>query len=481
MVVVYDTGRQVLDDGAKIRDFCGYWEILKTHQGELSQAGVDLSGLPMDRSAADFEAAYYKEADINLKVIRESGDHLQDAVTGGTEQVGLIGETERLSQYVKGHAADAAWEKYKTNTEQLQANLQKLKDAQEAVKGVDDNLYFGLNKKQDEYTAAITLMIEGTIQNNPTDFANRLTTGAAAISANNTGVEGSDKHLYAWHGSPGVNWPARQVKDDLRTSVIGAFATAIAAFNDANTSMDQFVTDNYTILRQALNIGENGPAVGNPLTPEEQDQVGQWSQYSLEAGGGDCSRWALASALANKYGTREGPNGKEINLPADVQNKLMDGMPLHFPPNRAEIDQITRWQGVQIYDPGTERDGFPGGPGLMTQQLQSLGIDSAVNNATSSSPEAVTELTNQMTADLQAGRQVIVNGSVSPGGGHFLSISRVTFDDNGQPQYWVNDSNRTSAGTRNGGTLPYPCDRATLERFLRNRTAAPPGYSTVPF
>ncbi|MGV0665979.1 hypothetical protein ABQE46_24570, partial [Mycobacteroides chelonae] len=161
--------------------------------------------------------------------------------------------------YVKGHAADAAWEKYKTNTEQLQANLQKLKDAQEAVKGVDDNLYFGLNKKQDEYTAAITLMIEGTIQNNPTDFANRLTTGAAAISANNTGVEGSDKHLYAWHGSPGVNWPARQVKDDLRTSVIGAFATAIAAFNDANTSMDQFVTDNYTILRQALNIGENGP------------------------------------------------------------------------------------------------------------------------------------------------------------------------------------------------------------------------------
>jgi predicted chitinase len=259
VVVVYDTGRQVLDDGAKIRDFCGYWEILKTHQGELSQAGVDLSGLPMDRSAADFEAAYYKEADINLKVIRESGDHLQDAVTGGTQQVGLIGETERLSQYVKGHAADAAWEKYKTNTEQLQANLQKLKDAQEAVKGVDDNLYFGLNKKQDEYTAAITLMIEGTIQNNPTDFANRLTTGAAAISANNTGVEGSDKHLYAWHGSPGVNWPARQVKDDLRTSVIGAFATAIAAFNDANTSMDQFVTDNYTILRQALNIGENGP------------------------------------------------------------------------------------------------------------------------------------------------------------------------------------------------------------------------------
>ncbi len=97
------------------------------------------------------------------------------------------------------------------------------------------------------------------IQNNPADFTSRLSTGAAAISANNTGVEGSEKHLYAWHGSPGVNWPARQVKDDLRTSVISAFATAIAAFNDANTSMDQFVTDNYTILRQALNTGENGP------------------------------------------------------------------------------------------------------------------------------------------------------------------------------------------------------------------------------
>ncbi|TDZ96882.1 glycoside hydrolase family 19 protein [Mycobacteroides salmoniphilum] len=258
-MVVYDSGRQVLDDGAKIRDFCGYWDILKSHQGALSEAGVDLSGLPMDRSAADFEAAYYKEADINLKAIRESGDHLQEAVAGGTQQVGLIGETERLSQYLKGNAADAAWEKYKTNTEQLQGNLQKLKDAQEAVQGVDDNLYFGLNKKQDEYTAAITLMIEGTIQNNPADFTNRLSTGAAAIKADNKGVEGSEKHLYAWHGSPGVNWPARQVKDDLRTSVIGAFATAISAFNDANTSMDQFVTDNYTILRQALNIGENGP------------------------------------------------------------------------------------------------------------------------------------------------------------------------------------------------------------------------------
>ncbi len=98
MVVVYDSGRQVLDDGAKIRDFCGYWDILKTHQGELSQAGVDLSSLPMDRSAADFEAAYYKEADINLKAIRESGDHLQDAVTGGTQQVELIGETETTPQ-----------------------------------------------------------------------------------------------------------------------------------------------------------------------------------------------------------------------------------------------------------------------------------------------------------------------------------------------------------------------------------------------
>ncbi|WP_157901325.1 hypothetical protein [Mycobacteroides franklinii] len=97
--MVYDTGRQVLDDGAKIRDFCGYWEILKSHQGELSQAGVDFSGLPMDRSAADFDSAYYKEADINLKVIRESGDHLQDAVAGGTEHPKQPGRFRQPAQH----------------------------------------------------------------------------------------------------------------------------------------------------------------------------------------------------------------------------------------------------------------------------------------------------------------------------------------------------------------------------------------------
>ncbi|WP_207565794.1 glycoside hydrolase family 19 protein [Mycobacteroides saopaulense] len=275
-MVVYDTGRQVLDDGAKIRDFCGYWEILKRHQGELSLAGVDFSSLPMDQSGDSFDKAYYKEADINLKVIRETGDRLKDAAVGAAEQRALIAETKKLDQSLQGDAADAAQKKYEFTDEQLKANLQKLTNAQEAVQGVDDNLYFGLNKKQDEYTAAITLMIEGIIQNNPTDFENRLSTGAAVIKAGDTGSSGASPQLYAWHGSPGVNWPARQVKDDLQTTVIGAFATAIAAFNDANKSMDEFVTINYATLREALNIGAENtdvPAGFDGITEAELQQI----------------------------------------------------------------------------------------------------------------------------------------------------------------------------------------------------------------
>ncbi|WP_157886135.1 hypothetical protein [Mycobacteroides saopaulense] len=476
----------MLDDGAKIRDFCGYWEILKRHQGELSLAGVDFSSLPMDQSGDSFDKAYYKEADINLKVIRETGDRLKDAAVGAAEQRALIAETKKLDQSLQGDAADAAQKKYEFTDEQLKANLQKLTNAQEAVQGVDDNLYFGLNKKQDEYTAAITLMIEGIIQNNPTDFENRLSTGAAVIKAGDTGSSGASPQLYAWHGSPGVNWPARQVKDDLQTTVIGAFATAIAAFNDANKSMDEFVTINYATLREALNIGaENTSPTGSKLSAEERDQVAQWSQYSVSNGDADCSRWATASALANKYGTRMGPDGqKEIDLPPDLQQRLMGGQPLHFPPTREDINKIITAQNAQ---PGW---GFPGDMTLMSKQLngfgENSGLTSAPNIAQGTSQQEVSLLVDQLTSDLQSGKFAIVNGSVTPStdpnmNGHILSITGTTVGPNGETMYLVNDSNRRSDGVANGGTLRNPSTREELMRFLMNRTAigVPPGYATI--
>lgn len=245
-----------------------------------------------------------------------------------------------------------------------------------------------------------------------------------------------------------------------------------------------------TAIRAAVGdvlVDDQGHETGTPppdqstptgkLTPEQQAQVGQWSQYSLDHGGGDCSRWAIASTLANKFGVREGPNGTEINLPADVQTKMMGGVPLHFPPTKAEIDKIATKQGVTPV-PGVENDGLPGGPDLMTSQLNDFGLKSEYHTA--ASYDQIPGLVDQMTSDLRAGHSAIVNGAPQPGGGHFLSVTGITTGPNGETLYLVNDSNRASDGSLSSGTLPHPCTRQQLTTFLENRASAgPPGYSTV--
>ncbi len=216
---------------------------------------------------------------------------------------------------------------------------------------------------------------------------------------------------------------------------------------------------------------------GSKLTAEQQEEVAKWSQYGVENGGGDCSRWAIASALANKYGVRDGADGKEIALPSDVQNNLMGGKPLHFPPTKSDINQITTKQGVTP-TVGGENDGFPGGPQLMSEQLNNVGLKSEYHTA--SQTGGVPGLVDKLTDDVKSGNVAVVNGSVTPGGGHFVSITGVTTGPNGETMYLVNDSNRVSDGSLNSGTLPYPCTRAQLTTFLNNRVSAgDPGYSTI--
>ncbi|WP_165606010.1 hypothetical protein [Mycolicibacterium mucogenicum] len=238
-----------------------------------------------------------------------------------------------------------------------------------------------------------------------------------------------------------------------------------------------------TAMRAAVGdaqVDDQGHQTGGPppvstqkLTPEEQAQVAQWSQMSApgKSGVGDCSRWATASALANKFGTRQGPDGKEINLPPDVQRNLMGGMPLHFPPNKTEINQIAHTQGVAA---GSETQGFPGGPALMTKQLNDVGLKSTEH---SGAPSA---LVDQMTSDLKAGHMAIVNGAFPTSDGHFISVTGVKTGPNGETLYLVNDSNRAADGTAGAHTLPPLSTRSQLEAFLRERANyGTPGYSTV--
>ena len=212
------------------------------------------------------------------------------------------------------------------------------------------------------------------------------------------------------------------------------------------------------------------------LTDEEKAEMEHWSQFFVtdgsDNGGGDCSRWATASALASKYGTRIGADGqKEIDLPENVQQNLMNGAPLHFPPTKSEINQIAQRQGVAA---GSETEGFPGGPDLMSQQLTEIGVPSESHTG---DPSA---LVDQMTTDLNNGHSAIVNGAFPGSQGHFISVTGTTTGPNGETLYVVNDSNRVSDGSSNNHTVPSPCTRSQLEQFLRDRAQyGPPGYSTV--
>jgi uncharacterized protein YukE len=214
----------------------------------------------------------------------------------------------------------------------------------------------------------------------------------------------------------------------------------------------------------------HGPQpTSSKLTPEQQEQVGQWSQATSEGDGGvgDCSRWAIVSALANEYGVREGPNGPEINLPPDVQDKLMGGIPLHFPPNKTEINRIASRQ----YNATAPSEGFQGGPTEMSNDLTGFGIPSTAHVSRDTDG-----LLQQMRADLQAGRSAIVNGAFPGSSGHFISITGIDSDGN----FLVNDSNRPSGGGMNGNTLPHHATAAEVKAFLDARASyGAPGYSTV--
>lgn len=219
------------------------------------------------------------------------------------------------------------------------------------------------------------------------------------------------------------------------------------------------------------------PPPSSKLTPEQQDQVGQWTQYLPEIstdkdnGLGDCSRWAIVSALANQYGVRDGPNGPEINLPPDVQNRLMGGMPLHFRPTKAEINRIASRQ-YQATDP---REGFQGaGPNEMSGDLTGWGIPSMPHASTDTGG-----LVRDLRADLLAGHSAILNGAFPGSVGHFISVTGIDKDGN----FLVNDSNRLPGGGMNGNTLPRHATAAEIEAFFKarliNSGGAAPGYSTV--
>lgn len=252
--------------------------------------------------------------------------------------------------------------------------------------------------------------------------------------------------------------------------------TGLAKF----TAMDHALAEKLKGFRPDLpeSTGPDQPCdpTKHQLTDAEKAEVARWSQFfatnNSDNGGGDCSRWATASALANQYGVRIGPDGqKEINLPDGVQQNLMGGMPLHFPPTKSEINQIARRQGVA---PGNEPNGFPGGPDLMTQQLNEIGVPSTAHTG---DPAA---LVDQMTNDLSQGNQAIVNGAFPGSSGHFISVTGLTTGPNGETLYLVNDSNRVSDGNPNGHTIPSPCTRSQLQEFLAARAQyGPPGYSTV--
>jgi hypothetical protein len=471
--------------------FREYLDKLNEYRDRLHQCGVDFTSLPgKDKSGKYWEVEYHQEDDINLKAFRDNAQALQTASTQAAAQLELIRQTENLQVYLQGETGTAALHSYLTDSTGLEQDRAHLVARSQDVAQVARNLEATLTNKAQDASNAVNNLVNQALGNNLTDFDTRLRTACEAMEANNQGGSGpfglgTNQHRYIPHGGSGANWSAADVRNDIQNNVISGFGYTFNALDKSNYATEEHLRTNYDTLLKALD-DQGGPpttptsqttAPTTRLTPAEQEQVGQWSQYSLSNGGGDCSRWAVASALAHKYGVREGPNGKEINLPADIQNAMMGGTPLHFPPNQSEINQITRKQGVTPVAPSGENDGLPGGPELMSSQLRQFGLQSEFHTA---SAEQLPALMDQMTSDLRAGRSAIVNGAPQPGGGHFLSVTGITTSPSGETMYIVNDSNRVSDGSANSGTIPYPCTREQLMTFLHNRTSAgPAGYSTV--
>ncbi|MGH3723818.1 MAG: glycoside hydrolase family 19 protein, partial [Mycobacterium sp.] len=140
-------------------------------------------------------------------------------------------------------------------------------------------------------------------------------------------------------------------------SVIGAFATAITAFNDANTSMDQFVTDNYTILRQALNAGENGP------------EDGSFKKVTMEQ----------LKAVFDKGNFASLPPEQQQRI-LDQLNAMMEHAGINTPQRQAaflatcsvESGELTMWH-EGAYPGGPDADWFNAHYGPQTSKGQELG------------------------------------------------------------------------------------------------------------
>jgi uncharacterized protein YukE len=496
-----DWGREILDGSTfrawghgfgALATFREYLDKLNEYRDRLQLCGVDFTALPgKDKGGKYWEVEYHQEDDINLKAFRDNAQALTTASTQAAAQLDLIRQTEDLQAYWQGQASRAALHSYLTDSTRLEQDRAHLAARSQDVAQVARNLEATLTSKAQDASNTVSNLINQALGNNLADFDTRLRTACEAMEANNQGGSGpfglgTNQHRYIPHGGSGANWSAADVRNDIQNNVISGFGYAFNALDKSNYATEEHLRTTYQTLLTALD-DQNGPpdtptqqtpTPTTRLSPAEQEQVAQWSQYSLPNGGGDCSRWAVASALANKFGVREGPNGKEINLPPDIQNAMMGGLPLHFPPAQSEINQLTRKQGVTPAAPGGENDGFPGGPDVMSSQLRQYGLHSDYHTAATA--EQLPALVDQMTSDLRAGRSAIVNGAPQPGGGHFLSVTGITTGPTGETMFLVNDSNRVSDGSANGGTIPYPCTREQLTEFLRNRTSAgPAGYSTI--
>ncbi|WP_131722757.1 hypothetical protein, partial [Mycobacteroides abscessus] len=258
-----DSGKEVLDRDSKIADFCAYLDILRRHRQDFAVSDVSFVAIP-DKSGDDYNRAYQRGADIQLKAIRDDSQKLSDGATAGQAQLDLIRQTDKLQDvWDNSEAANAAWDDYQHNSSRLERDLGTLRESSAAVKGVADNIEQALTLKQQQTTSVVKSLIEGTLRNSPGDFENRLVTGAASIWARNQGGGigglGTNQHLYAHHGAPGDNWNWNDVKADLQNSVADAFAAACKQLDAINVATDKHLQENYAKLLEALNIPQ-GPA-----------------------------------------------------------------------------------------------------------------------------------------------------------------------------------------------------------------------------
>ncbi|MDM3963212.1 hypothetical protein QRK87_17990, partial [Mycobacteroides abscessus] len=110
-----DSGKEVLDRDSKIADFCAYLDILRRHRQDFAVSDVSFVAIP-DKSGDDYNRAYQRGADIQLKAIRDDSQKLSDGATAGQAQLDLIRQTDKLQDvWDNSEAANAAWDDYQHN------------------------------------------------------------------------------------------------------------------------------------------------------------------------------------------------------------------------------------------------------------------------------------------------------------------------------------------------------------------------------